>query len=157
MGSPAQRFAGDRATYPGMQTAEILVWREFLRANGASYDRFDYDVHLGPGVTPPDSLVEPYRSASIRASKLRVDAVGWRGGLPTLFEVERYAKPRSVGQLLAYRSLWEQAGASVASPGVALVCSDYNPHIMPALEEHGIDLYQFPVDFTQLAPQRTRS
>lgn len=157
MGSPAQRFAGDRAQYPGMQVAEILVWREFLRANGGAYDSFDYNVRLGPGVDPPASLVEPYRSASIEASKLRVDAVGWRGGLPTLFEVERYAKPRSIGQLLAYRAAWEAAGASVASPGVALVCSDYNAHIMPALTEHGIDLYQFPVDFTALAPQRLRS
>jgi hypothetical protein len=156
MGSPAQRFAGDRATYPGMQTAEILVWRRFLEAQGASYDRFDYNVRLGPGVIPPDSLVEPYRSASIEASKLRVDAVGWRGGLPTLFEVERYAKPRAIGQLLAYRAAWEAAGGSVASPGVALVCADYNPHIMPALTEHGIDLYQFPVDFTALAPRRIR-
>ncbi len=57
MASPAQRFAGDRATYPGMQVAEILVWRAFLAANGASYDRFDYNVYLGPGVTPPASLV----------------------------------------------------------------------------------------------------
>lgn len=157
MGSPAQRFAGDRATYPGMQTAEIIVWREFLKAQGASYDRFDYNVRLGPGVTPPDSLVEPYRSASIEASKLRVDAVGWRGGLPTLFEVERYAKPRAIGQVLAYRAAWEAAGGSTASPAVALVCADYNPHIRPVLEEHAIDLYIYPVDFSQLAPARLRS
>jgi hypothetical protein len=157
MGSPAQRFAGDRATYPGMQTAEILVWREFLKAQGASYGRFDYNTRLGPGVTPPDSLVEPYRSASIEASRLRVDAIGWRGGLPTLFEVERYAKLRAIGQLLGYRAAWEAAGGSAASPAVALVCSDYNPHIAPALTEHGIDLYVYPVDFSQLAPARIRS
>jgi hypothetical protein len=154
MGSPAQRFAGDRATYPGMQVAEILVWRAFLQANGGSYDRFDYNVSLGPGVIPPLSLVEPYRSASINASKLRIDAVGWRGGSPTLFEVERYAKPRSVGQLLTYRALWEQDFATSASPGLVLVCSDYNSHIAAALAEHGIDLAVYPVDFSSLAPKR---
>ena len=154
MGSPAQRFAGDRATYPGMQVAEILVWRAFLAANGASYDRFDYNVYLGPGVTPPASLVEPYRSASITASKLRIDAVGWRGASPTLFEVERYAKPRSVGQLLTYRALWEQEYATAISPDLVLVCNDYNTHIQPALDANGIDLAVYPVNFSQLAPSR---
>src|SRR5579864_6135675 len=106
MGSPAQRFAGDRAKYPGMQVGEILVWRRFLEDQGASYDRFDYNVRLGAGITPPESLIEPWRSASIEASKLRADAVGWRAGQPTIFEVERYAKLRAVGQVLGNRAAW---------------------------------------------------
>ena len=71
--------------------------------------------------------------------------------------MERYAKPRAVGQLVTYRAAWEAAGGSAASPALALVCSDYNPHIGPALTEYGIDLYVYPVDFTQLAPLRVRS
>lgn len=157
MATNGPQFSGDQSKYPGMRAAEALVWREFLKANGASYDRFDYNTRLGPGVTPPDHIVEPYRSASIAASKLRSDIIGWRGGLPTIFEVERYAKPDAIGQILGYRALWENAGGSVASPALALVCADYNPHIMPALTEHGIDLYVFPVDFNQLAPARLRS
>lgn len=157
MATSGPRFAGDQSKYPGMRAAEILVWREFLKANGASYDGFDYNSRLGAGVTPPDSIVEPYRSASIAASKLRSDVIGWRGGLPTIFEVERYAKPDAIGQILGYRALWENAGGSVASPALALVCADYNPHILPALTEHSIDLYVFPVDFSSLAPARLRS
>lgn len=154
MGTPAQRFAGDRSTYPGMQVAEILVWRAFLVVNGGSYDRIDYNVLLGPGITPPASLVEPYRTASINASKFRIDAVGWRGANPTIFEVERYARGRSIGQLLTYLALWEQEYATSASPGLVLVCGDYNPLILPAINANGIDLAVYPVKFSQLAPQR---
>lgn len=157
MATNGPRFAGDQSKYPGMRAAEALVWREFLKANGASYDRFEYNTRLGPGVTPPPYIVEPYRSASIEASKLRSDIIGWRGGLPTIFEVERYAKPDAIGQILGYRALWEAAGGSAASPALALVCADYNPHILPALTEHGIDLFVFPVDFSALAPARLRS
>ena len=157
MASPAQRFAHDRAQYPGMQVAEILVWRQFLEHNGAAYDRFDYNVSLGPGVTPPASLVEPYRTASINASKLRIDAVGWQGSTPTLFEVERYAKPRSVGQLLTYLALWEDQYQTSISPALVLVCADYSPMIIPATVAHGINLVVYPVDFSALAPARLQS
>lgn len=154
MGNPAQRFAGDRATYPGMQVAEILIWRAWLQQNGGAYDRFDYNVRLGPDIALPATLVEPYRSASLAASKFRIDAVGWQGGTPTLFEVERYARGRSVGQLVTYLALWEQEYQSSISPGLVLVCSAYNPLILPAITANNIDLAVVPVNFSALAPAR---
>ena len=157
MATNGPQFPGDQSKHPGMMAAEALIWRAFLRAHGGSYDRFDYNVLLGTGVTPPDSLVEPYRSASIRASKLRGDVIGWRGGVPTIFEIERYAKASAVGQILAYRAAWEAVGGSVVSPALALVCAGYNPNIQPALTEHGIDLYVHLVDFSSLVPARLRS
>lgn len=156
MSAPPSRFTGDQAQYPGMQTADQLIWRAWLAANGASYDRFEYNVRVGQGVTPPDSLVEPWASASVAASKLRADVIGWRGAAPTIFEVERYAKADAIGQLLAYRAAYEIELPTSVSPALALVCGDYSPAIMPALTEHGIDLYVYPVDFTSLAPPRIR-
>lgn len=157
MGTPAQRLASDRATYPGMQVDEILVWKAWLQLNQGSYDRFDYNVHVGPGVDPGPSVAEPYRTNAIQLSQARLDAVGWQAGSPTIFEVERYAKARSVGQLLTYRSLWEQSTLSPATPAIALVAAGYDPNIIPAVEEHGIDLYTVPIDFSSLAPARLRS
>jgi hypothetical protein len=156
MDTPASKFAGDRSKYPGMQVAEILIWRAWLQQYGALYDHFDYNTRLGPGTVPPDTLVEPYRAASIAASQLRLDAVGWQGAQPTIFEVERYAKARAIGQLLTYRSLWEQDYPTSPSPELCLVCSDYNRQISPALVEHGIALAVVPIDFSQLAPSRLR-
>jgi len=156
MATAAQRFESDRTKFPGMQIDEILVWKAWLAANQGSYDRFDYNTRLGPGPDLPATLVEPYRSGSIALGQSRLDAVGWQGGIPTIFEVERIGQPRSVGQLLTYRHLWENDNLSAASPQLALVCSSYRSAILPALEANGIDLYTFPVDFTVLAPPRAQ-
>lgn len=157
MANAAQRFAADRAKFPGMQIDELLVWKAFLAAQHANYDRFDYNVRLGPGVDPGPSVMEPYRSAAIKLSQLRLDAVGWQGGNPTIFEVERYAKPRNVGQILTYLAAWQAQNTASVDPHLAIVAASYNPSIQPVLEQHGIDLYIYPVDFSALAPARVRS
>jgi hypothetical protein len=156
MATAAQRFESDRTAFPGMQIDEILVWKAFLAANQGSYDRFDYNTRLGPAPVLPASIVEPYRTMSANLAQSRVDAVGWQGGIPTIFEVERIGQPRSVGQLLTYRNLWETSNLSAASPQLALVCSSYRSSIMPTLDANSIDLYTYPVDFSVLAPPRAR-
>jgi len=157
MATAAQRFAVDRSKFPGMQIDEILVWKAFLAAQQGSYDRFDYNTRLGAGVDPGPTVVEPYRSASIKLSQLRIDVVGWQGGVPTIFEVERYAKPRNVGQILTYLAAWQAAGISTVDPHLAIVAAAYNPSIMPVLDAHQIDLYTYPIDFSALAPARVKS
>lgn len=157
MPNAAQRYAADRSQFPGMQIDEILVWKAFLYTNQANYDRFDYNVRLGAGVDPGPSVVEPYRGMSIKLSQLRLDAVGWQGGVPTIFEVERYAKPRNVGQILTYLAAWQNAGLSTVDPHLAIVAASYNPTIQPVLDQHGIDLYIMPIDFSALAPARVKS
>jgi len=156
MPTAAQRFEADRAQFPGMQIDEILVWKAFLAQQQHNYDRFDYNVRLGPGVDPGPSVVEPYRSMSIKLSQLRLDAVGWQGGVPTIFEVERYSRPRNVGQILTYLAAWQNEGLSSVDPHLAIVAAAYNPSITPVLQQHGIDLYIYPVDFSSLAPSRVK-
>lgn len=157
MATAAQRFAADRAKYPGMQIDEILVWKAFLAAYQHNYDRFDYNVRLGAGVDPGPSLAEPYRSMSVKLSQLRIDAVGWQGGAPTIFEVERYVKPRNVGQVLTYQAAWDAENLSTVDPALAIVAASYSPAIQPVLDAHGITLYLLPIDFSSLAPARVKS
>jgi hypothetical protein len=157
MPNAAQRTAADRAKYPGMQVDEVLVWKAFLAAYGSQYDRFDYNTRLGAGSDPGPAVMEPYRSMSIKLSQFRIDAVGWQGGAPTIFEVERYAQPRNVGQVLTYRNAWQAQAASSVDPALAIVAASYNPNIQPTLDEHQITLYILPIDFSTLAPARVRS
>ena len=151
------RFAGEQSRYPGMPVAEQLVWRAFLQVHGAEYDRFDYNVRLGAGVTPPEEIIEPWRSASIAASKPRADAIGWQGTTPTIFEIERYAKSDALGQILHYRDVWEAENTTATSPVLAIVCSDHTPALDISLEAHGIALYTVPTDFSSLVPPRLKS
>src|SRR5713101_4762448 len=140
MGTPAQRLESERALYPAMQVDEILVWRNWLQLHQAEYDRFDYNVRIGTGVDPGKEFPDNIRRMAIAIRSLRLDAVGYQGATPTIFEVKRRAGPENVGQLLVYRSVWEAQQLSTAVPRLVLVASDVISHILPFVQQSGIEL-----------------
>jgi hypothetical protein len=156
MGTPAQRLESERATYPAMQVDEILVWRNWLQLHQAEYDRFDYNVRIGTGVDPGPAFPQNIRDMAIAIRSLRLDAVGWSGAQPTIFEVKRRAGPENVGQLLTYRAVWEQQQLSAAAPALVLVASDLISHILPVVQQSGISLVIVPTDFSFLSPNAAK-
>lgn len=156
MGTPAQRLESERAKYPAMQVDEILVWRNWLQLHQAEYDRFDYNLRIGTGVDPGPSFPDNIRQMAIAIRSLRLDAVGYQGGTPTIFEVKRRAGPENVGQLLTYRAVWESQQLSAAAPALVLVCSDLSQHILPIVQQSGIRLELVPTDFSFLSPSQAR-
>lgn len=177
MGSPAKILESERAKYPAMQVDEILVWRRWLQLHQAEYDRFDYNVRIGTGVDPGQafadkidadlaakgiqkpavgpSLGERLRAGAIATRQLRLDAVGYQGPQPTIFEVKRRAGPQNVGQLLVYRTVWTAANPGGPAPNLHLVAADTMPHILGTVTEAGITLELVDqVDFSALSPGR---
>ena len=121
MGTPAQRLESERAKYPAMQVDEILVWRNWLQVHQAEYDRFDYNVRIGTGTDPGPAFPRNIRDMAIAIRSLRLDAVGYQGAAPTIFEVKRRAGPQNIGQLLTYKHLWTAAFPSSPAPALVLV------------------------------------
>lgn len=156
MGTPAQRLESERATYPAMQVDEILVWRNWLQLHQAEYDRFDYNVRIGTGVDPGPAFPDNIRKMAIAIRSLRLDAVGWKGDTPTIFEVKRRAGPENVGQLLTYRAVWEAQQLSAAAPTLVLVASDVVAHILPVVQQSGIQLVIVATDFSFLSPNAAK-
>lgn len=156
MGTPAQRLESERATYPAMQVDEILVWRNWLQLHQAEYDRFDYNVRIGTGVDPGPAFPDNIRKMAIAIRSLRLDAVGWNGDTPTIFEVKRRAGPENVGQLLTYRAVWEAQQLSAAGPTLVLVASDVVAHILPVVQQSGIQLVIVATDFSFLSPNAAK-
>lgn len=156
MGSPAQRLESDRAKFPALQVDEILVWRAWLAQHQAEYDRFDYNVRLGTDVDPGPDFPDNIRKAAIALNSLRVDAVGYQGLTPTIFEVKRRAGPQNIGQLLTYKHLWAAAFPISPAPALVLVFNTLSQHILGVAGASGIQLSQVDVDFSSLAPQRLR-
>lgn len=155
-GTPAQRLEADRAKFPAMQVDEILVWRNWLTQNQQNYDRFQYNVLLGLNVDPGPDFPDYVRQAAIQTRSLRIDAVGWKGDQPTIFEVKRRAGPENVGQLLVYLHMWRAQSMSAADPILALVCSALTGHIVPAVQASGIQLYVVPTSFSFLSPHAAK-
>jgi hypothetical protein len=156
MGTPAQRLESERAKYPAMQVDEILVWRNWLQLHEREYDRFDYNVRIGTGVDPGPAFPDNIRKSAIAIRSLRLDAVGWQGGAPSIFEVKRRAGPENVGQLLTYSSVWQAAQLSAVPPRLVLVASDVQSLILPVVQQTNIQLVLVPTSFAFLSPNPAR-
>lgn len=156
MGTPAQRLESERALYPAMQVDEILVWRNWLQLHQAEYDRFDYNVRIGTGVDPGPAFPQNIRDMAIAIRSLRLDAVGWQGAAPTIFEVKRRAGPENIGQLVVYRDVWVAQGLSATAPTLRLVASDLITHILPTVQQVGIQLDIVQTNFSFLSPSPAR-
>jgi hypothetical protein len=154
LGTPAQRLESERATYPAMQVDEILVWRNWLQLHQGEYDRFDYNVRIGTGVDPGPAFPDNIRKMAIAIRSLRLDAVGWKGDVPTIFEVKRRAGPENVGQLLTYRAVWEAQSGFAIAPRLVLVASELIQHILPIVAQSNITLV--PTNFSFLSPSAAR-
>jgi len=172
--SPARRMEAERALYPAMNPAEILVWVQFLRLYEANYDTlpdswlayrktqpgaqpqpgdvFDYNVRLGTGRDPGAGFDDSVRKMAIMVTQFRMDAVGWQAGAPVIFEVKRDAGPPQVGQLISYAALWRKNAITPQPPAMVLVAADFKENALAAIQEHGIKLVTVPVDFRVLSP-----
>ena len=172
--SPARRMEVDRAKYPALNPPEILIWREFLRLHELEYstlpqswldyrkpqpgvqpqpgDVFDYNVRIGTGRDPGAGFDDSVRQMAMQVTQFRIDAVGFKQGLPVIFEVKRDAGPPQVGQLISYGALWRQLSITPQSPQLTMVAADFKENALAALQEHNIQLVIVPVDFRQLSP-----
>ena len=139
-----------------MQVDEILVWRAWLKSHQGMFDSFNYNVYIGieqdPGPGTPDNL----RKMAIQLRQKRLDAVGYVGAQPTIFEVKRRAGPENIGQVLVYQHWWPHTFPNTPPPALVIVASDTDPHLPPVLAKIGIRLDLVPgVDFSVLSPKST--
>lgn len=151
----AQKLQADRLKYPGLLPDEALVLRAWLRLHENEYDSFDYNFRIGPDLDPGPQFSQVVREQTILARKLRIDAVAYQQGVPTLIEVKRRATPANIGQLTTYLHNWIQQFPGSPTPKLLLICSDYTPGIIPAVQATGISLDVLRVDFSVLSNKNT--
>ncbi len=150
MATVAQRLQAERLRFPALLPDEQIVFRNWLRLHEAEYDRVDGNVRIGQGEDPGPSFPDSTRKMAIEITQLRMDAVAYRGGAPTILEVKRRAGPSNIGQLLTYKAVWMNENRSAVVPRLLLVCNTFSPNILPALKETGIQLEVVPADFSEL-------
>jgi len=175
--SPAVRLERDRATFPAMNVDEILVWREWLRlhelvwdplpqfwlalragqpgAQPQAGDKFDYNVRIGTGKDPGASFRANIRQMAIAVTQQRLDAVGFQGDQPTIFEVKRRVTAAQIGQVLAYLATWTTTKLTATPPVGRLVGADFDENALHLLQQTGLQLDIAPVNFSILSPYNT--
>lgn len=172
--SPARRLERARAKYPALGVAEILCWREFLRLHESEYDVlpdfwiqqrandygaqpqpgdvFDYNLRIGAGSDPGSSFDQATRQQWIAKTQSRIDAVGFKGSQPFVFEVDRTVATPQVGQLLGYLAIWRNTKLTPVDPQGVLVTANMNTNAMHLVRESGLQLVTVSVDFSTLSP-----
>jgi hypothetical protein len=150
----AQRLQSERLKYPGLLPDEIIVLRNWLALHEHGYDRFDYNVRLGPDLDPGPQYSDGVRKSVILSGKLRVDAVAYKGDQAYLIEVKRRAVPSNIGQLLTYYHAWVMEHPAGPAPKMILVCNGCTPNIIPAVLGTGIDLQRVDAVFDELRTRR---
>jgi len=127
--------------FPHMLPAESALWLGFLRKFGSGWTNFQYDVHVGEGITlGPDYDVMTQGLAKALTQK-RIDALGWRQGVPWIFEVKVQAALSALGQVMGYRALYVKTFRWEGDVRLAIVTDMVMPDDKYVFEAHGIKVF----------------
>lgn len=97
-----------RTKQVGGNAAEMAVIKAYLVKHIDDFDRVEFEVRLGPGMTVPADYPE-YMQRYARANfRLRADLICWRGNIPTIVEAKDRLDGCAIGQLLTYTKLLKQ-------------------------------------------------
>ena len=140
------------AKYPHMAPADVEVWEQYLKFHRAEWDSFDYDVRVGKGVDPGPAFPANIRRDAMMLTQKRIDVVGYRGEETWIIEVKPRAGLGAVGQLVGYKTLYEQEHGQGSVTGLLLVCQVADDDVKEAARAAGIQVVETKVG-TELAPQ----
>jgi hypothetical protein len=152
--TPGPVAQADRQTFPGLMPQEVAVLREWLRIHESEYDSFDYNVRCGVGSDPGPTYDAKMRQMSLDITRKRIDAVAIKGSDVTLIEVKKRATLSAVGQIVAYRTLWNADNPLRPASRLLLVASAFDPDVMPVLAANAVD-YAIVAFNPLLIPQRS--
>ncbi len=151
MSTPAQQLQSDLTRFPGLRPEEVLVLRAWLKVHEKEFDRFEYNVRVGPGQDPGPTYTGEMRRMAILNSQKRIDAVGWKSTTPWIIEVKVRAQSNAIGQLVSLDALWRNDNPTGPTPQMLLVATALAPDVPITLQRYGIRLDLMPdVDFSLL-------
>ena len=129
-----------RPPFPHMAPYDVPLFASFLLSDAAKgYDRWEFDVSVGPGVDPGPFVDPKVRDNAIYLTQAKIDAVGWAGQIPTIFEVKPELSLTGFGQLLGYQWYFQQhTGIYAYVAGITDFMSRQYRILYNAM---GIDLY----------------
>lgn len=172
MASLALRMQEDRLRYAAMQPREILIWKNWLKANVLRFDRYEYNVRLGTGVDPGPTYEISSRRMWIANTMRRADVIAVVGQRVTIIEVEENPGIQAFGQLQGYSKLYRdrvrRGGPPTAhvelgveeffpkdlpfdpDPALLLVCARIGNDAISVAEGSGVRFEVVPTDFSEL-------
>jgi hypothetical protein len=110
-----------------MRVTEADLMRRWLAVHESEYDSFDYNVYVGAGRDPGPAYEEWVRRSAIFSSRLRMDAIAFRGAQATIIELKNVAYPSGAQKLTVYGAVWASDNPMALKPLLLLVCRGMDP------------------------------
>ena len=110
-----------------MSPHDVPLFAAFvLSEEGKKYHTWQFDVRVGPPTDPGPGYSPQARKDADLLSRVRIDAVGYDGLGPTLFEVKPDARLSAFGQILAYKFFFcRDRGGSCRAAIITDTCTPY--------------------------------
>jgi hypothetical protein len=135
-----------RRAYPERTDLESAVVRDFLEARGRDYDRYEFSVRVGQGLTPDPTHLPGVQRNTVRNSQKRIDLIVWQGPQATIVEVKARITPAVLGQLLTYQHLLLEDRPDILTPHLATIGRYCDDDTLRVLIAQGVDVYVYETD-----------
>lgn len=133
--------------YPGVSPEETRPLREFIKRYALRwFTEIRFDVRVGVGELAPDQADLAKRRAVEEGTRMRMDAMGWRGpNEATLIESKVTLENAGVWQLLGYRDAYvAEFPDHVVRLVVVAVGATPTARTLALSSGIGVYLYKFP-------------
>lgn len=128
--------------YPHMLPVEAELWDKFLSQRRPPFINVEYDVHVGDAPEPPagtpDYLLNMFKSVSQK----RIDAVAHDPDVVYVIEVKPRAGLSALGQVLAYKFLYERDYKPSKPVEMRIVCERKEMNIDEVAATHNVHIWQ---------------
>ena len=126
---------GAKARYSHILEPDRTLFQLFIESNLYNYVNLDFDVRVGTGRDPGPTFTDDIRRMAIHLSQRRIDCVAHTLAAIHIIEVTYSAGLTSLGQLMAYPSLYKASFKPLLPVVPILVCHDFQTDA----QQHFID------------------
>lgn len=136
--------------YAHLLPAERLLWSRWMLTHEPEYDRYDYDTKVGRG-RPVDPRHPPeIQRMAEELTKFRIDVIGWKAGVPTIFAINPRGSRTMYSELLLYRDLYVEEHTGGPAPRLRAVVQDIHPDLLRVMTAAGVQVDVLPRDSSPL-------
>jgi hypothetical protein len=123
-----------------MMDGDVPLFASFILTPAArNFSRWEFDVKVGDGHLTQSEHDPAMYALALEVSRLRIDAVGWDHGVPTVFEVKPKARLSAFGQVLAYQRFFLRD--KFVRPHMAIITDWVTPDMTWLCASEGIQVY----------------
>jgi len=134
----------DRATYPGLNTSSVDLWRKFLRYYQDMFVNYQYNVRVGQGIQAPAYLTPDEAVQWKMLTQKRIDVTAERFGETWIIEIVERPGLAAVGQLIGYEHLGRQYLNTKEVVRTALICARLGHDMASIFKAQDVLVFLFP-------------